>query len=153
MAKKDQFLTTGEFASQAGIPASSVAKLIKEGKIKAEKKSGKWMIASNQLNAKAVMGSSKPGKPAAKNKTATHMDKKTAAKKPSPPKKEKPIKEKKSAAKTYTLAEFVGMTYLTEFGVKEWLKQGRIAGKQGAGGEWELDAANLDLPDIKRLLR
>ena len=89
----------------------------------------------------------------AKDKTAEPTDKKAAAKKPSPPKKEKPVKEKKSAAKTYSIAEFAGMTYLTEFGVKEWLKQGRIAGKQGAGGEWELDAANLDLPDIKRLLR
>ena len=153
MAKKDQFLTTGEFASQAGISASSVAKLIKAGKIKAEKKSGKWLIASTQLNAKAVMGPGKSGRPAAKDKTAEPTDKKAAAKKPSPPKKEKPVKEKKSAAKTYSIAEFAGMTYLTEFGVKEWLKQGRIAGKRGAGGEWELDAANLDLPDIKRLLR
>jgi len=33
MSKKDQFLTTAEFASKAGIPTTSVTKLIKEGKI------------------------------------------------------------------------------------------------------------------------
>jgi len=148
MAKKDQFLTSREFASQAGIPASSVAKLIKEGKIKAEKKSGKWWIAPSQLNAKAVEHKSRPGRQAARNKTAEPINKKAAS-----PKKEKPLPEKKSAAKTYTLAEFVAMTYLTEFGVKEWLKQGRLTGKPGAGGEWEIDAANLELSNVKRLLR
>jgi predicted transcriptional regulator len=38
MARQDQFLTSGEFASKAGIPTSSVTKLIRQGKIKAEKK-------------------------------------------------------------------------------------------------------------------
>lgn len=153
MAKKDQFLTTAEFASQAGIPTSSVAKLIKDEKIKAEKKSGKWQIDPSQLNTKAVKELNKPGKPAAKRKTAAPKEKKAAAKKPSAPKKEKSLQAEKSAEKTYTLAEFAGMTYLTEFGVKEWLKQGRLTGRQGAGGEWEIDAANLELPDVKRLLR
>jgi hypothetical protein len=153
MATKDQFLTTREFASQAGLSTSAVTKLIKEGKIKAEKKSGKWMIAPNQLNAKAVAEVRKPGKPAAKKKTAAPAEKKADAKKPSPSKREKPVPEQKSAAKTYSLDEFVAMTYLTEFGVREWLKQGRLTGKRGAGGEWEIDAANLELPDVKRLLR
>ena len=53
----------------------------------------------------------------------------------------------------YTVAEFAGMTYLTEFGVKEWLKQGRLTGQQAAGGEWQIDAANLELPDVKRMVR
>ena len=153
MDKQDQFLTTGEFASQAGISTSSVAKLIRNGKIKAEKKSGKWLIKPSQLNAKAVKALNRTGQPAAKKKTATPVQKKAAAKKPSAPKKEKPLEAEKSAAKAYTLAEFVGMTYLTEFGVREWLKQGRLTGRQGAGGEWEIDAANLELPDVKRLLR
>jgi hypothetical protein len=38
MTQDNQFLTTGEFSSQAGIPTSKVPKLIREGKIKAEKK-------------------------------------------------------------------------------------------------------------------
>ena len=153
MATKDKFLTTRQFAVQAGIPASAVTRLIKEGKIKAEKKSGKWQIPPDQLNAKAVKELNKPDKPAAKKKTAAPAEKKAAAEKPSPSKKEKSVSEQKTAAKHYTLAEFVAMTYLTEFGVKEWLKQGRLTGKRGAGGEWEIDAANLELSDVKRLLR
>ncbi len=153
MAKKDQFLTTGEFASQAGIPTSSVAKLIKDGKIKAEKKSGKWLIDPSQLNTEAVKELNRTNKPAARKKTATPKEKKSAGQKPSPPKEEKPLKAEKSAGKTYTLAEFVAMTYLTEFGVQEWLKQGRLTGKQGAGGEWQIDAANLEIADVRRLLR
>ena len=145
MAQKEQFLTTKEFASRAGISTSSVTGLIKDGKLKAEKKSGKWLIDPSQLNAKAVKALNRPAKPAAA--------KKAAAKKPAPLKEEKPLQKKQAGAKTYTLAEFVAMTYLTEFGVKEWLKQGRLTGRQGAGGQWEIDAANLDLPDVKRLIR
>ena len=145
MTKQNQFLTTGEFASKAGISTSSVAKLIRAGKIKAEKKSGKWMIAPDQLKAKAVQSSIQPSKkPAAK---------KAMVNKPAPIKKDKPAKAKTTAGKMYTVAEFAGMTYLTEFGVKEWLKQGRLTGQQAAGGEWQIDAANLELPDVKRLVR
>ena len=145
MAQKEQFLTTKEFASRTGISTSSVTRLIKDGKLKAEKKSGKWLIDPGQLNSKAVKALNKPAKPAA--------GKKAAAKKPEPLKKDKPQQQRQTGVKTYTLAEFVAMTYLTEFGVKEWLKQGRLTGRQGAGGQWEIDAANLDLSDVKRLIR
>jgi hypothetical protein len=145
MAKQDQFLTTREFASQAGIPTSSVTKLIKAGKIKAEKKSGKWMIAPGQLKSEAVKGLSAPVKSAAK--------KKPAEKKPPVPKKEKAVKAGTPAAKTYTIVEFAAMTYLTEKGVRDWLKQGRLAGQRDQKGDWQLDAANLDKPDVKRLVR
>lgn len=148
MTKKDQFLTTGEFAKKAGISASSVTKLIRDGKIKAEKKSGKWAIAPDQLKARAVTDLSKPGKKAAKP-----APKKAVAKKPAATKNDKPAKEKTATGKTYTVAEFAGMTYLTELGVMEWLKQGRLTGQQGAGGEWKIDAANLETPDVKRLVR
>ena len=141
MAKQDQFLTTGEFASKAGIPTSSVTKLIRQGKIKAEKKSGKWMILPDQLNEQAVLNSSKPAK------------KKATLKKPAVTQKDKSAKAKTIAGKMYTVAEFAGLTYLTEFGVKEWLKQGRLSGQQAAGGEWKIDAANLELPGVKRLVR
>ena len=138
MAKQDQFLTTREFASQAGIPTSSVTKLIKEGKIKAEKKSGKWMIAPGQLKSEAVKSAAK---------------KKPAEKKPPAPKKEKPVKAGTPAAKTYTIVEFAAMTYLTEKGVRDWLKQGRLTGQRDQKGDWQLEAANLDKPDVKRLVR
>jgi hypothetical protein len=45
------------------------------------------------------------------------------------------------------------MTYLTEKGVSEWLKSGRLKGRQLAGGQWVVSDSNLQEPDISRLLR
>ena len=148
MVKQEQLLTTGAFASQAGIPTSSVTKLIREGKIKAEKKSGKWMIAPDQLKARALKDSARPGKKAAKPARP-----KAAPPKPAGAAKGKPAKAKPIAGKTYSVAEFAALTYLTEFGVQQWLKQGRISGRQVSGGEWQVDAPNLEVPDVKRLVR
>jgi len=151
MAKKDQFLTTGEFASKTGITTSSVTKLIRAGKIAAAKKSGKWLISPDQLKVQAVQDAIKPGKKAAAKKAAKPAGKKTAAKISPPVKAGK--KAKTDSAKLYSVAEFAAMTYLTEFGVKEWLKQGRLTGQQVAGGEWQIEAACLETPDVKRLVR
>jgi len=153
MAKKDPFLTTGEFASKAGIPTSSVTKLIKEGKIKAEKKSGKWKISPDQLKAQPVKDLIAPPGKAGGKKAVKPAKKKTAAQKTAPTKRDKPTKVRSTGGKTFTVAEFAAMTYLTELGVRQWLKQGRLTGHQGAGGEWEIDPANLELPDLKRLVR
>jgi len=35
----------------------------------------------------------------------------------------------------------------------EWLKLGRLTGQQIAGGQWQVDAANLEVPNVKRLVR
>lgn len=106
------------------------------------------MISPNQLKAQTVKDLSKPGKKAVKP-----TKKKATAKKAAPTQKDKPAKAKTTAGKMYTVAEFAGMTYLTEFGVKEWLKQGRLTGQQFTGGEWKIAAANLEAPDVKRLVR
>jgi hypothetical protein len=45
------------------------------------------------------------------------------------------------------------MTFLTENGVREWLKQGRLTGQQNESGEWVIDAASLEVPGVKRLVR
>jgi len=116
----------------------------------------------------AAKSQPKKGKPAPKKKASKSVPKKAApakksappkkakpaaAKKSAPLKKAKPAKAKTSAAKTIPLADFVSMTYLTENGVKEWLKQGRLIGLQADSGEWMIEAANLEVPDIKRLMR
>jgi hypothetical protein len=116
----------------------------------------------------AAKSQPKKGKPAPKKKTSKSVPKKAAAaKKSAPPKKAKPAAAKKSAApkkakparvktstaKTIPLADFVNMTYLTENGVKEWLKQGRLTGLQADSGEWMIEAVNLEVPDVKRLMR
>jgi len=102
----------------------------------------------------AAKSQPKKSKPAPKKKTSKSVPKKAAAtKKSAPPQKAKPAKGTASAAKVYSLAEFVKMTYLTENGVKAWLKQGRLSGRQNETGEWMVDAANLDAPYVKRLVR
>ena len=64
-----------------------------------------------------------------------------------------PAPNKTVRIKTYSVAEFSAMTYLTDFGVMDWLKKGRIKGIQDETGEWRIDAANLEITNIKRLLR
>ena len=153
MAKKVQFLTTAEFASKIGISTASVSKMIRDGKISAQKKSGKWMISADQLKAQAVKALSKPGKKSESKKAAKPTPDKTAAAKPVSVKKKAPAESKKAADKTYTIAEFASLTYLTEFGVREWLKKGRLTGRQSPGGEWMVEAANLEAPAFKHLVR
>ncbi len=153
MAKQDQFLTTGEFASKIGISTSTVLKLIRESKISAEKKSGKWLISPDQLKAKAVKELRKSGKKLAGKKTVKSTPNQTLSKKTASAKKEASAKSKKTSDKTYTIAEFASLTYLTEFGVQEWLKEGRLTGQQASGGEWKIEAANLEAPAIKHLVR
>jgi excisionase family DNA binding protein len=145
MDKDNQLLTTREFASLTGLQASKVSKLIRQGKIEAEKKSGKWLIHPNQLQAKAVQGADKSGKSTSKKKTVKTSHKKAAT---------SAAKEmENSTGRAYTVSEFVEMTYLTELGVAQWLKQGRLTGQQNEKGDWLIDAANLQEPNIRRLLR
>ena len=117
------------------------------------------MAAKSQPKKGKAAPKKKPSKSAPKKATAAKKAaapkkaKPAAAKKSAPPKKAKAAKAKTPAGKTIPLADFVSMTYLTENGVKEWLKQGRLTGLQGDSGEWMIEAANLELPDVKRLLR
>ncbi|MGD9056606.1 MAG: hypothetical protein PVJ41_15570 [Desulfobacterales bacterium] len=45
------------------------------------------------------------------------------------------------------------MTYLTENGVRHWLQQGLLKGQQDAKGNWQVEASNLEVPNVKRLVR
>ena len=114
------------------------------------------MIDPDQLTAKAVKAASKAGKPKAKKKTAKPKPKKAAAKpqKAAEPKVTEPQAAKPATAQqSYSIAEFAGLTYLTEKGVAEWLKLGRLSGSQDAQGAWRIDAANLEASIVKRLVR
>jgi len=133
MAKEAQLLTSSEFAQKAGIPVSRVTKLIREGSIKAVKKSGKWMLAPSQLKAAQEAAP----KAASKPKETSAPNKKPAA----------------SADTSYSITQFAEMTFLTEQGVVNWLKAGRLTGHRDSNGEWQVDGANLEVPDVKRLVR
>jgi hypothetical protein len=52
-----------------------------------------------------------------------------------------------------SVPEFSAKTYLTEAGVVQWLKNGRLKGTLTPGGEWQVDAASLELPAVKHILR
>ena len=119
----------------------------KKGKSAPKKKTSK--SAPKKAAAAKKPAAPKKAKAAAAKKTAP--PKKAAAKKSAAPKNAKPAKA--PAGKAIPLADFVGMTYLTENGAKEWLRKGRLAGSQDDTGQWLVDASNLEIPDIKRLVR
>jgi len=123
----------------------------KKGKSTPKKKPSKSV--PKKAAAAKKPASPKKAKPSAAKKAAPPKKAKPAAKKSAAPKKVKPAAAKTSAAKTIPLADFVSMTFLTENGVREWLKQGRLTGRQNESGEWVIDAANLEVPGIKRLVR
>ena len=132
MATQTQSMTAGEFAKAAGVSAARISKLIRDGKLKATKEGARWMISQNQLDAKVVRELKRTSKPAPAVQA---------------------VPETRPAEKTYTIAEFAAITYLTEKGVAEWLKTGRIKGIQKETGEWRVLASNFLEPDISRLVR
>ncbi len=168
MAKKTEQMSTNEFSSLTGIPVTSVAKLLREGKIKGAKRGGKWLISKNQLSVRVVQKmmksqksvqsqkeSAESQKVPRSNKIALVKAKKGAFRnaKTSVPPEETSVPKRTAFKKTYSVSEFSAMTYLTDFGVMKWLKKGRLKGAKDANGDWRVDAANLELPGIKRLLR
>lgn len=183
MATQTTSMTTGEFARAAGIPVASISRLIRQGKLKAKKKGGKWMIPQGQLDAAAVRAlknpvpgakRSAPEKKAVRPPTApkakTAPPPSAAADAPSPAPEPGPARavvtpepepapdsppqpEVRPADKTFTISEFAEMTYLTEKGVGEWLKSGRLKGVQTESGEWRILEINFQAADISRLLR
>jgi excisionase family DNA binding protein len=183
MATPSKSMTTSEFAKATGIPAATISKLIREGKLKARKEGQSWMIPQSQLAAKAVRELGKPTKPpkAKKPSTPTKTPKRsTPAAAPTPAKAAKPVRrppapspaskvpaapvpppepavatrpENPPAEKTYSVSEFAAMTYLTENGVSEWLRIGKLKGVKTESGEWRVQASNLQAASISRLVR
>ncbi len=151
MVKENQLLTTREFANRTGITASKVSKLIRAGKIEAQKISGKWMIHSSQLQLETLQRPARSRKPKTIKNAAKAYHEKAENKTSKPP---PSLKETgSSAGREYTLSEFAEMTYLTENGVKLWLSQGLLTGRRNERGEWLIDAVCLQLPHVKRLVR
>ena len=176
MATPRKSMTTREFAKATGIPAATISKLIREGKLKARKEGQSWLIPKSQLAAKVVLELGKPPKPPKAKKPSTPAPTPAKAAKPvrraptpspaqavpaAPVPPPEPVSEPAvgvrpkgpSAEKTYSASEFAAMTYLTEKGVSEWLRIGRLQGIRTENGELQVSASNLQLPDISRLVR
>ncbi|HSO61943.1 MAG TPA: helix-turn-helix domain-containing protein [Desulfobacterales bacterium] len=165
MATPSKSMTTSEFAKATGIPGATISKLIREGKLKAKKEGRSWMIPQSQLAAKVVRELAKPPKPAAAPRPAKAAKPVRRAPVPSPapkapaapvPPPEPAVAtrpENPPAEKTLSVSEFAAMTYLTEQGVSEWLRIGRLQGVRQANGELQVSANNLQVPNIGRLVR
>ena len=159
MGTPSKTMSTGEFSKHTGLSPAEVAELIRDGKIKARKEGGKWAIPQSQLSSKWVKARAKPAAP----KTgAPKPSDKALAPKAAAPRAQAPPAPAPSAApapaaepveESYSIPEFAAMTYLTEKGVAEWLKIGRLKGVQAASGEWRVFGRNLQVPDIARLVR
>lgn len=179
MATQTKPMTTSQFAKATGIPAATISKLIRDGKLKAKKEGNAWMIPPSQLGSKIVRELGKAPKAATPKKPSTAAAapkpskasesrvRAPAPQKPSVPASTPPSGPKAETAapavssrpepspaeKTYSIPEFAAMTYLTEKGVSEWLRIGRLQGIKTQAGEWRVLDSNLKIPDISRLLR
>ena len=126
----------------------------KEQKKSAKKPQTKGAAKAKKVTAKAKKAAAPAKKPAARPKKAAAPAKKPAApakKAAAPKKKAAPASAK--ATKSFSIAEFADMTYLTENGVKEWLQQGLLKGQQNTSGDWRIEASNLEVTNVKRLVR
>ena len=142
MAKKSSYLTSRGLSDITGIPVQTVNRLLREGRIKGVKASGKWRIDRGELNAEVVKALSK-----------------TAGRQESPRPASQELRKKEnnhlsqSARQTYSVAEFSSLTYLTEAGVVEFIKKGRLQGVKDDKGNWLLGHENLQNPKIHHLIR
>ncbi len=139
MPQSEKLLSTQEFAKKAGVSAGTVSKWLRSGKINGSKQGGKWMIAAGELNG---VGGTKTA--ASKKKTPA----KSSIAQPKPQ-----AQKTRPSGKTFTIGEFSAMTYLTEYGVQKYIKEGKLIISRDASGQPCIDAANLENTSIKHLIR
>ena len=111
----------------------------------------KKKTAGKKAPAKAKKTPVKAKKAPAPGKKAPKEIKKAPAKAKKP--KAAPKKTPAKTKKTFSVVEFSEMTYLTLKGVNEWLNLGKLKGEKDENGNWLVDAASLQLPFMKKLIR
>lgn len=126
MGTHENLMTTAEFASASGVPVKKIAAWLRQGTLKGAKTAGKWLIPADQLACLPALSAPAAAAPEAPAETADAG---------------------------YSVEEFSALTYLTIFGVTDWLKKGLLKGRRDAGGNWRVDADNLGSDRIKRLRR
>ncbi|WP_319409855.1 helix-turn-helix domain-containing protein [uncultured Desulfosarcina sp.] len=133
MAENSKALTTGEFSKITGIAVSTITQMLRQGKIQGEKSSGKWAIHESELQKRAMVTRKEHGELSDNMGSVFNIP--------------------AVAGKGYDIEAFAQMTYLTEKGVRQWLKTGRLSGSVDSDGNVLVDAANLDRPELQHLLR
>jgi len=133
MTENETTLTTAEYSKKTGLATSTVARMLREGKLRGEKRGGKWAIFAREIENSGVENKQPNVQPPASPPSVSN----------NPP----------SSAKTYDIETFCRLTYLTENGVRKWLKDGRLTGSIDSDGNMKVDASNLERTDFKRLVR
>ncbi|WP_319525499.1 helix-turn-helix domain-containing protein [uncultured Desulfosarcina sp.] len=133
MPDNEKTLTTAEYAKKAGLATSTVARMLRDGKLRGEKRGGKWVIYADAPES----GSSEKKQPAAKTPSG-----------PAPISNNPP-----SSTTSYDIEAFSRLTFLTENGVRQWLKDGRLSGGTDSSGNLKVDASNLERAEFKHLVR
>ena len=95
----------------------------------------------------------KPAKKTQKKGTAKAKKVTAKAKKTKVPAKKTAAPKSAKASKSFSVAKFADMTYLTENGFMVPVNYGLLKGQQDAKGDWQIDASNLEVPNVKRLVR
>lgn len=132
MTENDTTLSTAQFSERSGLSVSTVAKMLREGKLRGEKRGGRWAIFASELdNRKEAAGSATTAAPSPAAVSSTPA----------------------AAGESYPIDVFVRMTYLTEKGVRRFLSAGRLTGGVDDQGRVVVDAANLKRPELKHLIR
>jgi predicted site-specific integrase-resolvase len=131
-----EYLTTQAFAQKTGVSASTVSRWLRKEKIYGQKENGKWRIPASELS-KVPLDTVVPETAATAAICAPASQKAPHG----------------AGTAHYTVEEFSAMTYLTEFGVRKWLKQGRLIVARNDSGEPLVASSNLKHPNIKRLVR
>ncbi len=133
MSVNDNTLTSGEFSQRTGIPVSTITKMLRDGIIRGEKRSGKWAIDEDQMSHPAIRARIEE-RASATGQSAT----------PTPP---------AISQTAYDVETFARLTYLTESGVRKWFRTGRLDGGIDDDGQIRIDAANLEKPELQHLRR
>jgi excisionase family DNA binding protein len=121
MTETAKTLTSAEFSERTGLSVSTVTKMLRQGRLRGEKRGGKWAIFESE---------------------ATNFASTSVTPAPAP-----------TRGETYPIETFVQMTYLTEKGVRQFLKTGRLTGGVDDQGRLMVDAANLKRPELRHLIR
>ena len=127
MTETENTKTTAQYSAKTGVAVSTVAKMLRQGKLRGEKRGGKWVIFASE------------------QKNGGHLPKKTAD--------SVPTARRPASGDTYDVERFARLTYLTENGVRQWLRIGRLSGSTDSGGNPRVDASNLLRPELKHLVR
>jgi excisionase family DNA binding protein len=134
----ENLLTTREFSERSGKSTSTVQKWLRSGKLSGTKIGSRWYVSSSELS--DLADNQGRSASAAHQRPEVDLNAETEAGHP-------------SAGKSYGVAEFSALTYLTETGVLRWLKSGRLLGEQASDGSWTVKAESLELPHLRHLIR